>query len=179
MKFLKGHYRRGILREPDAARFWRKVDKSAGPDACWPFIASIDEHGYGRFHIGNRLIHASRAAFMFANDGVPSNRVVRHTCDNPICCNPSHLILGTHADNSADMSARGRNAKGAAKSAQMFAAGFYGENCAHSTIPANTVSAMRELFSTGKYRQTDLATMFGVSKSQTMRIVRGKARVHG
>jgi hypothetical protein len=39
---------------------------------------------------------------------IPEGQVVRHTCDNPSCINPDHLILGTQADNVADREARGR-----------------------------------------------------------------------
>lgn len=34
--------------------------------------------------------------------------VVRHTCDNPRCINPDHLIAGTQKDNVRDMFSRGR-----------------------------------------------------------------------
>lgn len=34
--------------------------------------------------------------------------VVLHTCDNKLCCNPDHLRFGSHADNMADMRAKGR-----------------------------------------------------------------------
>lgn len=40
---------------------------------------------------------------------VPSGLLVRHTCDNPPCCNPAHLITGTQAQNTADMMERGRH----------------------------------------------------------------------
>lgn len=179
MKFIRGHYGRGLMKIPDDVRFWSKVDKSAGPDACWPYTEYINENGYGQFYINRRQIIASRAAFMFANNCAIDGLVIRHECDNPICCNPAHLVLGTQTENMADMDAKGRRPTPAQKRDQMFAAGFYGEKCAHSTIPAATVSAMRELFATGKYRPDALSVMFGVSKSQTWRIVLNKTRVHG
>lgn len=37
-----------------------------------------------------------------------SGKVIRHTCDNPRCINPEHLLLGSHKENTADMIERGR-----------------------------------------------------------------------
>lgn len=99
--------------KPVADRFWPKVDKSAGPDACWIWTASRTAFGYGRILVSPKYVtHAQRVAYELCIGPIPAGLIVRHKCDNPPCCNPAHLELGTNADNSRDMVARGRAATG-------------------------------------------------------------------
>lgn len=93
-----------------AERFWAKVDRR-GPDECWPWLASRDQHGYGQISIGNgkkRLIKAHRAAWIVSVGGLSEGACVLHRCDNPQCVNVAHLFLGTMKDNSVDMAVKGR-----------------------------------------------------------------------
>lgn len=89
----------------DVARFWSHVDVR-GQDDCWEWKRARS-HGYGRFNLGGRMLTASRVAFEITH-GELGDDEARHTCDNPPCCNPAHLIRGTHAENMADMARRGR-----------------------------------------------------------------------
>ena len=94
---------------PNPDVFWKSVDRTGGPDACWPWTGFKDDDGYGRY--GRQRAH--RVAYKLAIGPIPAGFLVRHvTCDNPPCCNPVHLAIGTAADNSADMVAKGRQAKG-------------------------------------------------------------------
>lgn len=69
--------------------------------------------GYGIFNAGTgranrRTVYAHRFAWEITNGPIPVGLLACHHCDNPPCCNPAHLFLGTHADNNADMNAKGR-----------------------------------------------------------------------
>lgn len=78
------------------------------PDECWEWTAGCNRRGYGKFSIGKRTFGAHRIAYFLAKGDIPDDLLVRHTCDNPPCVNPAHLVLGTQAQNIADMDARGR-----------------------------------------------------------------------
>ena len=83
------------------------------PNDCWRwsgayFRPSNESGPYGRFCARSTSTPAHRAAYRFANGAIAPGMVVRHTCDNPACCNPAHLVIGTHADNARDREERGR-----------------------------------------------------------------------
>lgn len=97
-------------------RFWAKVDQSGGIDACWPYMGGRKEAGYGNFFIRRDpptkdgrmfFMNAHKFAFQLVNGDIADGLVVRHTCDNPPCCNPKHLIPGTAKMNVADSIERG------------------------------------------------------------------------
>jgi hypothetical protein len=90
----------------DIKRFWEKVDIK-GPDECWEWMASRVRGKYGRFRWNGKTRRANRFAFFVTNGYWPE--VGRHDCDNPGCCNPSHILNGTTLENNRDIVRRGRN----------------------------------------------------------------------
>lgn len=100
----------------DTARFWAKVDRSGGDDACWFWVhMGANEQKYGTFWVAGKLHHAHRIAWSLANGEWAATKFVCHHCDQKACCNPAHLFAGTHADNMRDMVAKGRHARAGGK----------------------------------------------------------------
>ena len=100
-------------------RFWEKVNILEKGD-CWNWTASLrNKWGYGGFNVGRtpekktgKIVVASRYAYILTFGEIPSESMVCHTCDNPLCCNPNHLYLGTNKSNTADKVRRGRSMRG-------------------------------------------------------------------
>lgn len=136
--------------------FWNRVDVKK-PSECWKYRGCKDSHGYGWLTFCNRQIRASRLAWMISNKlDVPQGKVVLHKCDNPPCCNPAHLYLGTQKDNVRDMLVRGRypSVFTPAEVKDVFARTHRGETCA------------------------SVAKFYGVSKSAIAAIKRGERWKH-
>lgn len=93
--------------EKQQLRFWSRVKRGAQRD-CWPWQASTGRNGYGCLAVNGQRWRAHRAAWYLCVGEIPVGLHVLHSCDNPPCCNPLHLFLGTHQHNMADAIAKGR-----------------------------------------------------------------------
>jgi hypothetical protein len=106
---LKGKPRgsRSALRE----RFESKCNTTLPPWVCWPWQGCLYRNGYGKLAeggTGGATLLAHRVSYELFVGSVPEGKQVRHTCDNPPCCNPSHLRTGSQKQNIADMIDRKR-----------------------------------------------------------------------
>lgn len=71
---------------------------------CWIWQLGKNNLGYGLMRVGNKMRTPHRVSYEhYNNTTIPVDMCVLHTCDNPICCNPQHLWLGTRSDNTQDM----------------------------------------------------------------------------
>jgi hypothetical protein len=99
-------------------------------------------------------LDAHRYSYEIHRGPIPAGQIVRHTCDNPGCVNPAHLLLGTQRDNIQDRVRRGRNGIPGAK---------------RKLSPEN-IERVRLLAKDGVY-QRDIAAMFGVCQRTINKIV--------
>lgn len=159
-----------------ASRIWAKVDRSGGPDSCWLWTGAIDKRGYGRAYVGwlrtesrPQMVLAHRAAWELVNGPIPKGLLACHHCDNPPCCNPAHLFLGTQADNMADAGRKGsmrRDVRGE-------------RNPAHRLTEAE-VATIRATYRRGNKwhasatSQTALAQRYGVHEDTIALVIQGK-----
>ena len=146
-------------------RFWSKVDRSGGPNACWPWTALRKDTGYGRFRIDGRMYRAHRLAFQLAHGEIPAGYSVCHRCDNPPCCNPAHLFAAPQALNMRDSARKGRSRncplKGAANP--------------QAKLCEAQVTEIRARYQKGIYGCKRLAREFGVSYQQIHNIVTNRS----
>lgn len=94
------------------ALFWSKVVIPDNPTDCWVWTRTRNDNGYGRFMISPHWVAAHRFAYEQFKGPIPEGMQIRHMCHNRLCCNPSHLEVGTAKDNAQDAVNAGRNSKG-------------------------------------------------------------------
>lgn len=132
-------------------RFWQKVDKSAGEDGCWLWIAAkATKWGYGYFYLSNKYVYAHRLSYQLTYGPIPDGLHVCHHCDNPPCCNPKHLFAGTRTDNMRDMVKKGRSRRDEHK------------GNAHLTI--DMVRQIRQRYPQSGITQQQLADEYDISR---------------
>lgn len=115
-KFCSVPCKRAAHVKTPAERLWEKVDQSAGADACWPYSSVVEGKyaivGYDAGGPRWKGIGAHVLAYTLTKGPVTKGMIVRHTCDNPRCCNPAHLLTGSYKENMADAVERQRTSSG-------------------------------------------------------------------
>lgn len=101
-----------LLSKKQQTRFWNKVLMVANPNECWAWTAGLVK-GYGSFGVGSSTFRANRISFYLSTGIDPGPLLVRHLCNNPGCVRPTHLDIGTPADNMRDKSEAGNCPQGA------------------------------------------------------------------
>jgi hypothetical protein len=131
------------------------LDRYAVPvteSGCWLWSGSVNNHGYGVAFRNSGRIGAHRLAFAIAHGPITTGMLVCHRCDVRCCVNPQHLFLGTSKDNSADMTAKGRQARG--------------ENMKHSRFTPDVVRLIRM----DSRSERTISAEYGVAKSVIWKI---------
>lgn len=138
------------------ATFWSYVDRSAGPDACWPWTRTRDANGYGWLRWHGARSRAHRVALELDGRPCEQDQVGRHLCNTPLCCNPQHLAPGTRADDAADRVAAGHH-KG------------------HSHLTTAQIAAICALHSQS-YTSPVIASQFGITASRVRHLCKAWGR---
>lgn len=145
-------------------RFWQKIETGRASE-CWPWIAKAKTiWGYGVFNIGKGrgIVGAHRLAWVMANGvDIPQGQFILHSCDNPKCCNPAHLRVGSPKENMDDMHSKGRARFVAHK----------GVKNGRAKLSEQDIRSIREFSGT----QKEAARKWGVSQGHVHRIRNGIA----
>lgn len=130
---------------------------------CWEWTGKVLPNGYGTITTGGKSTQAHRVSYAIFNGPIADGMMVRHTCDNRLCVKPSHLLLGTHADNMDDRDGRSRQAMGV-------------QLPQHKLTP-ESVREIRSLATEG-WSQNRLAQRYSVSRRAVQALLQGKTWKH-
>lgn len=147
------------MTRPASERFWQYVDKSA---ECWEWVGGLSAGGYGQFSFNGRTRLAHRVSWQLHKGSIPDGLYVCHKCDNRRCVNPSHLFLGTGAENSYDMIVKGRNVPPPHRP---------GQESGAARLDNDAVREIRRLFEIGDVTKAELARRFGVGETTIWNVV--------
>jgi len=143
--------------------FWNKVDKSAD---CWEWKGRRNPAGYGTVRYNQKSTVAHRVAYeMHFGALIPPGMLICHKCDNPPCCNPDHLFLGTHSDNKQDSVRKNRHKDSV------------GEKNPKAVLVADQVREIRRLHTCGR-SIASIAREYEVGESTIRHIVQGNTWKH-
>lgn len=146
--------------EADQKRFWARI-KKGGPDDCWEWQGALSTKGYGLLfesaHRG-RTYQAHRVMMVLSGTPLLGKLFVLHSCDNPPCCNPAHLRVGTPKDNAQDASSRGR-----------LGLRSDGEKHGRHRLTDQQILEIRK----SRESRKDLALKYGVSYGHICKIIKG------
>lgn len=148
-----------------------KFRASFAPDPvrkCWLWMKAVNRRGYGVIRVNGRSELAHRFSYRKYNGEIPDGLNILHSCDRPCCVNPDHLVVGTQADNMADMRAKGRAG---------YAAPLTGSDHPNHKLEASDILQIRAL-AASKVAMAAIARRYHVNHSTVERIVKRKSWKH-
>jgi hypothetical protein len=181
-----------MLRNPRTPLETRLADRTAKTDTCWLWQGAKTPKGYGLISLGSHPTkdypingYTHRIAFELAYGPIPDGLLVLHTCDTPLCCRNDddgwyeingvlrprrgHLWIGTSAENTADMIAKGRQATGSR---------WQSRGNADTRLTEESVREIRRRHALGGVTYGELASAFGVNRKLIGCIIHRKTWKH-
>lgn len=125
---------------------------------CWVWTGARTPTGYGNVRLNGANYYAHRVVYALTWGETPAGAVLRHSCDNPSCVRPDHILAGTQADNQRDMALRDR--------------------CGNAKITNAQAREVGALYDAGVDSRV-IAARFGIARSTVYNIARGVSRRHG
>jgi hypothetical protein len=166
-----------------AQSFWLRVEKGQ-PDKCWEWQGYRTWNGYGLLQsrsISPQPLLAHRIAWELINGEIPAGRHILHHCDNPSCCNPSHLFIGTQRDNNKDRDQKKRTASGDRNGARTHpeknsfiinkGSGLKGVAHPMAKLSEQEIRAIIEAYPSAPVK-THLADQYGISLTHLQRLAK-------
>lgn len=126
---------------------------------CWEWKGARHPFGHGQKRFRGKVQYTHRIAWEWVNGPIPEGMCVLHKCDNPPCCNPNHLFLGTNQDNVRDRCSKGRTAKG--------------EFHYRAKISDDEIMIIRKLQG---FTNRQIGSIFGISQPYVSRLRRSERR---
>jgi uncharacterized C2H2 Zn-finger protein len=169
--FCCKHHEFSFKEEMAAVRFWNSINFD-GDNGCWIWVGCTSEYGYGLISWKwpgrkSRSTLSHRVSWLLNMGEFDYSLDVLHKCDNPPCVRPSHLFLGTAADNMHDMDAKGRRRSKPS----------IGEKHPMSKLRDRDVVLIKSMLSAGDMVH-DVARCFGVSPHTIYKIRSGQLWSH-
>ena len=144
-------------------RFLSKINKIE--DGCWEWNAFKNNDGYGKIRVAGKTLARHRVAYELWKGEIPDGMCILHSCDNPPCCNPAHLSIGTRDENNKQRKERGRGRTNPHR----------GEACNSSKLTEQQVLEIRAI---NNMSQSAIARMYGITQSNVFNIVSRKSWSH-
>lgn len=147
--------------------FWNHIDVKT-PNDCWNWKMKKDRNGYGRTHLFYPNIYkktgAHQISWLLSGNSIEQGQLIRHKCNNPSCCNPTHLDVGSPKDNAMDCVNSERTLKGSKNPS--------------SKLTEKDVKKIKETLALGKKLGAILSKEYGVSKVVISNIKNNKTWRH-
>lgn len=163
------HHSSKYTPEQAIKEFWSKVNKDGSIPThmphlgkCWEWLGSKHYRGYGDVRWNGRKDKAHRAAWQIVNGDISDGLCVLHKCDNPSCCNPKHLFLGTQKQNAEDRESKNRGNR----------INVTGEKHGMHKLTDKQVNEIRQRYAAGGITQRKIAAEYGVKQGTICDIVR-------
>ncbi len=142
---------------------WKRINIKNDSE-CWEWQGSLVNNRYGKMIIDCKYYLTHRVVYELTYGNISDSLLVCHHCDNPKCCNPKHLFLGTQQDNVNDKIKKNRQPKG--------------KSIGSSKLTSDNVLEIRRLYINGSYTFKKLGVLFNVDRKNISSIVYNKTWKH-